>query len=81
MKMTKELQESVKMLNQSQERMMSRIQSLEDTLIALSDNEDGTTQQKKTKILAKKIKRKGQSKDKEQKEESDSSEDKSSHRY
>ena len=57
-----ELQESVKMLNQSQERMINYIQSLKDSIIKFSDNEDGTTEQKKSKRIAKKIKRKRQKK-------------------
>ena len=75
-----ELQESVKMLNQCQERMMNYIQILEDSVTALSDNEDVTTEQKKGKIIAKKIKRERQNKDEEQKEENDSNKDNSSHR-
>ena len=80
-KMTLELQESVKLLNQSQKRMMNHVQSIEDNVIALPDNEDGTMEQKKTKRIATKIKRKRQNKEEEQKEESDSSEDKSSYRH
>ena len=47
--------------------MINHVQSLEDSVIALSDNEDRTMEQKKEKIIAMKTIRKRQNKEEEQK--------------
>ena len=58
MKMIIELQKSVKMLQVSQQKMLTHIASLKDTVIALSDTDDDTVKYKKVQKVAKKIKRK-----------------------
>ena len=60
---------------------MDYIKILQDSVIELSDAEDGTIEQKKSKEIEMKVKRKRQNKEEEKKEESDSSADKSSNQY
>ena len=49
MKIIKELQKSVAALEQNQNRLLMHIESLENTVIALSDSEDDTVDYKKAK--------------------------------
>ena len=68
--MIQELQKSVKLLQDTQNNLISHIKSLEDTVLVLSDSEDNTAEYKKAKKIAGYIKRKRL--DQRSQEESDS---------
>ena len=73
MKIIKELQEAVKSLQAIQHTLISHIESLEDTVIALSDKEDDSEEFKTAKRVARKIKRKRHEKSKKLNEDSNTS--------
>ena len=75
MKIIRELQKSVAALEQNQNRLLMHIESLENTVIALSDSEDDTVGYKKAKKIATKIKRKRQENRTYYTDESDTSEE------
>ena len=75
MKMIQELQQSVKILQNTQQQLLTYIQSLEDTIVALSDNDNDLAEYYKAQKYAKKIKRKRQEWKLSQNEDSDTSED------
>ena len=58
MKMIKELQNSVKALQDKQQQIDYYIQNLEDTVIALSKTDDDSTEHRVARKMFKKIKRK-----------------------
>ena len=80
MKMILELQATVKMLQESQQQMITHIASLEDTVITLSDAEDNSVEYKKAQRVAKKIKRKRIEKQRASNIDSDTSEENTSNR-
>ena len=53
-----DLQETVKLLKETQERMMDQMRYLEDTIIVLSEPDDRSIEYKKRREVAKKIKQK-----------------------
>jgi len=63
------------MLENTQHKLLAHIQSLEDTVIALSDNDDDSAEYYKAQTYAKKIKRKRQEWKLSENEDSNTSKD------
>ena len=59
-KMIKDLQELVKLLQSAQQQTLTCVNVLEDTVIALSDTENKLVDHRKAQKVAKQIKRKRQ---------------------
>ena len=73
MKMIKELQNLVKVLQDKQQQIDHYIQSLEDTVIALSETDDDSAKHRAARKMAKKIKKKRIDINNKMNEESDTS--------
>ena len=74
-KLIKELQASISMLQASQQQILTYIASLEDAVISLLDTEDNSVGYRKAQRVAKKIKRKHQDRKRANITESNLSED------
>lgn len=80
MTIIQQLQDAVKNLENRQQKLISHIESLEDTVIALSDSEEGSVEFKTAARVVKKIKRKRKEQHQKIAKDSDTSDDSRSYR-
>jgi len=75
-KMILDLQASMKVMEENQKKMLDHMKFLEDTIVALSETDEASVEQKRARKVADKIKRKRKKEIKQQKEDDDSIENK-----